>query len=1034
MLGLRLTFDSPYWLLLLLLLPALWWFSFRSISGLGPVRRWFVLGLRTVVLLLVVFALAEVQMVKTSEKMTVIYLLDQSVSIPEAQRRLMVDYVNADILKHRHRDSEDKAGVIIFGRDAALEHPPFDDDIQISKNAETHIESDHTNIAGGLKLAMASFPEDSARRVVIVTDGNQNLGNAMEQARSMAEAGVGIDVVPVRYQARNDVAVERISIPPDVNRGQPFDVRVVLNNSATSSDKGDGTIKGKVEITRKTADSVTVLATQPVELAPGKRVFTLREEIDSPDFYTYSARFIPDNPEDDPIVANNTATTFTHVRGQGQVLLIEDSENKGEFDHLVQSLRKENLQVTVRSSDQLFNSLAELQPFDTVILANVPREDFSDAQIKMLVRNTQQMGSGLVMLGGPNSFGAGGWTGTELEEAMPVDFQIKNKQVVPIGALAMLMHASEMADGNHWQKKIAEAGLGALGMQDYCGVIHWEGTDQWLWTGGVGGNGIVKIGDDANRNRMKARIDRMVPGDMPGFDSTLAKMLNDFNNLPGEVAVKHAIVISDGDPGSPSSTVIAGFKKAKIKISTVAIGIFGGHGASERAKMQKIAADTGGQFYEPTSPNALPKIYQKEARVISQPLVFENKDGFQAHASLPHEMLKGIEDTLPPITGYVLTNKKENPLVEIALVSDTGPKASTEANRTILAGWTYGLGKAVALTTDVGKRWASSWNDWANYDKLFSQVVRWSMRPTGDQGKFTVATDLEDGKVRVTITALDKEDDFLNFLNMGGNVVGPDMKPVDLKIRQTAPGRYVGEFDSPQSGSYFMMLNPGAGMAPILSGVNVPYSPEYLDRDTNEGLLHGLAGLPTKGPNEPGVVIEDKQGTDLPELKSLLEFDPYRHNLTKASSSQDVWHLMMLIAACLFFGDVFVRRVQIGFEWLPPLLVRARNFILRRQPEAAPAEMIERLRSRKAAISQQIEARRAEARFEPAPDAPAPDALTPDGGSPPSGSRPAGSSGSPTQGGVGPQGEPQQEEEDYTSRLLRAKKKAAEQHRKDNPQ
>ena len=76
----------------------------------------------------------------------------------------------------------------------------------------------------------------------------------------------------------------------------------------------------------------------------------------------------------------------------------------------------------------------------------------------MLVRNTQQMGSGLVMLGGPNSFGAGGWTGTELEEAMPVDFQIKNKQVAPIGALAMLMHASEMADGNHWQKKIADAG------------------------------------------------------------------------------------------------------------------------------------------------------------------------------------------------------------------------------------------------------------------------------------------------------------------------------------------------------------------------------------------------------------------------------------------------------------------------------------------------------------------------------------------------------------------------------------------------
>ncbi len=77
---------------------------------------------------------------------------------------------------------------------------------------------------------MASFPADSARRVVIVTDGNENIGNALEQARGMAQSGVGIDVVPVRYAPRSDVAVERISIPPEVSRGQPFQLRVVLNN------------------------------------------------------------------------------------------------------------------------------------------------------------------------------------------------------------------------------------------------------------------------------------------------------------------------------------------------------------------------------------------------------------------------------------------------------------------------------------------------------------------------------------------------------------------------------------------------------------------------------------------------------------------------------------------------------------------------------------------------------------------------------------------------------------------------------------
>ena len=58
---------------------------------------------------------------------------------------------------------------------------------------------------------------------------------------------------------------------------------------------------------------------------------------------------------------------------------------------------------------------------------------FSDEQIAALVRNRSRLGSGLVMLGGPNSFGAGGWGSTELEDAMPVDFQIKTPRSFPAG-------------------------------------------------------------------------------------------------------------------------------------------------------------------------------------------------------------------------------------------------------------------------------------------------------------------------------------------------------------------------------------------------------------------------------------------------------------------------------------------------------------------------------------------------------------------------------------------------------------------------
>src|SRR4029453_13095766 len=134
MFGRQIAFDEPLWLLLLLLVPILWIFSFKSLSGLGPYRRLFALLFRTVVLTLLVLALAGIQLQKISDRVTVIYLLDQSESIPKLTREAMLEYVMKDIEDHRRKGdltsaSQDKAGVIIFGRESTIEYPPIADDI-----------------------------------------------------------------------------------------------------------------------------------------------------------------------------------------------------------------------------------------------------------------------------------------------------------------------------------------------------------------------------------------------------------------------------------------------------------------------------------------------------------------------------------------------------------------------------------------------------------------------------------------------------------------------------------------------------------------------------------------------------------------------------------------------------------------------------------------------------------------------------------------------------------------------------------------
>ena len=202
-------------------------------------------------------------------------------------------------------------------------------------------------------------------------------------------------------------------------------------------------------------------------------MFTIQQEIDQPDFYTYEARFVADDAAADGMAQNNVASAFTHVRGKGQVLLIENIETT----RRVRLPRRAAAQRrTSKSRSSAATSCSTRWPscsattrwsWPTCRAAAVDDVDnvasFSDEQIEMLVRNTRELGCGLVMIGGPTASAPAAGPTPKLEEAMPVDFQIKSAKVVPVGALCLMMHAGEMPQANYWQKGIAVEAIKTLG-------------------------------------------------------------------------------------------------------------------------------------------------------------------------------------------------------------------------------------------------------------------------------------------------------------------------------------------------------------------------------------------------------------------------------------------------------------------------------------------------------------------------------------------------------------------------------------------
>jgi Mg-chelatase subunit ChlD len=920
-------FDAPHYLLFLLLLPLIALIGRRSLAALGRWRRRFAILLRLGVATLLIVALAEPNWQTIIHRLSVMFVVDASSSIHREELGSALKYVNAAATT-RDKTRGDRAGVVVFGRDPSVEIPPVDSSWQLSK-LETHVDPRFTNLESALQMAQASAPPDSACRVVIVSDGNENIGHALEQARHMQATGIGIDCIPVSYERRGEVAVEKLVVPTDVRRGAPFTLSAVLNNAA------DHPVAGKLVISRTQSGAKQSVAEEPVTIESGKRVFTTRQELAQSGMATYDVRFFPDAPADDAHTENNLASGFSHVTGKGRVLLIEDAAQAGRFDAVVRLLRQNDIEVLITDTRRAFDSLADLQEFDCVILADVARvsgeppaelTQISDEQIHALVQNTEHFGSGLIVLGGPNSYGAGGWTNSELEKALPVDFQIENMKVIPVGALMLVIDSSGSMTGEKiaWSKAAAIAATGMLGPRDFIGVVTFDSEAHWL----------VPLQRSADRDRIKARIDRL--GAAGGTDMMPA-LKEAYRVIQGaEASLKHVIVLTDGHtPKANFQSLVSSMRDREITTTGVAVG-----NDADRVLLADIGQRGGGKFYTVTNPKAIPRIFMREARRVAMPLVFEDAAGIGTQVATPGDLLAGIKGPLPPVTGYVLTTVKNSPLVDVLVATPRQPAP----NAAILASWQFGLGRAVALTTDVGHRWATSWTEWDNYEKLMLQTVRWAMRSHDASEKFALATDAGDGFIDVAVTALDRDDPKANALSAMGTAVLPDATTQTFTLEQSAPGRFTAKVPATTPGNYYLSVSGSERAAPLRSAISINSTAEYERLTSNDGYLAEIAeGVPAGG--ERGKLIQAPKG--IADTQGLLATDVFRPGIAPARSRNPIWPVLLVVTSVLFLGDVFCRRVTASFDWIP--LLAARIGILRQVSVPAPADSarMERLRASK---------------------------------------------------------------------------------------
>jgi len=810
-----LSFERPDWLWLLLIVPvvAVGPLVFRSLAALPTGRRWFALATRTALLVALILAMAGAQRVRESKDLAVIYLLDRSRSIPGQLQVKQEEFIRR-VSEPGNRPRDDKTAVISFDGKSNIEQVPMRG--VFIQRVTPGTEPDRTDLSGAIRLALAMFPQGLAKRIVLLSDGNQNAGDALAEAAEAAASGVAVDVIPLEYEHANEVMFDRLVVPAQANLDERVTLRMILRSRQPAS--------GKVVLYHNNER----VSTSPVQLKPGINPLFQEVPLNSVGVHQFEARFEPDDPKMDEVPQNNVARGFTFVHGEGSVLLL--TRNASCDAAMESALKRENVNVKMMSMEDAPEDMLGMLDYDAIILSNIPADRFTEDQKQQLAAYVRDMGGGLVMTGGDEGFGAGGWLGSPVEEVMPVKFDVKQRKQIPRGALVLIMHTCEMARANYWSEQIAISAVKTISTLDYIGLVAFSGM-----AGGTNWEIPFQVARAKKRiiNRINKISNRI--GDMPDFASGMELAYQALKGVT-DAAQKHIVITSDGDAMAPPRTLLNKLKAAKITCSTVAIG-FGAHVTP--GPMRTIANVTGGRYYMVNNPKKLPQIFIKEAKVVRRPLIRETEKGFKPRlrVAMP-EVTAGVTSAeLPLLYGHILTTPRS------AAKEFSRVLVASDKEDPLLAVRHCELGKSVAFTSGWWTRWGRQWVNWAKFSKLWAQTVRWVMRQAGSSD-FDVSARLVGHEGKIVVEALDKGASFLNGLSIAGRVLMPGAERRSIRLHQTGPGRYEGTFPASANGHYVARLNYNRAdgkTGSITTGLSVSYSPEYRELSSNEGVLRQLA-------------------------------------------------------------------------------------------------------------------------------------------------------------------------------------------------
>jgi Mg-chelatase subunit ChlD len=809
-----LTFARPeaFWLL-----AALPFFALLGL-WLGVRRRRLPRGavaLRLAIAALLVVSLAQPLLTSGADAAGTVFVVDRSRSVADDTAAAANAWIGDALAE---AGVTDRAAVVAFGASPALAAPTGRARDLGDGWTETGPSDDprreYTDLESALALGR-SLPMGGNRRLVLLSDGAENVGNALDQAAQAAADGTPIDVVPLDGVGERDLRVEGASAPSSSWLGEPVTVLASVSTGVGGP--------GRVELWVDGA----LAATQERELPAGlsSHKFELSEL--PAGFHALEVR-VGGVPDADRYPQNNAMPLALTVREQPRLMLVSPPDSDPGV--LREALGRGGAEVAVVPPLEVPSRLSELTAFDGFVLDNVPADALTLDQLAGLKEATRVYGRGMVVVGGTTSYGPGAYAGTELEEALPVTVRVTDGRQRQRVALLLIMDKSGSMSYDplggtgkiEMAKEAVRLAARSLAEGDQVGVIVFNDRQEWVVP-------ITAVGGEADRQRIDAQINAITADGGTEILPALSVGLDAIRNVDADT--RHIVLLSDGKARTGTRNdyqrLIDDAVGDRTTLSTIAIGE-----DADTDLLNFLADEGGGNYHFTERAEEIPQVTLQEAQSAGTQAVI--RGNFRPIQVQPSPILAGFApEELPNLEGYDFAEAK--PDAQVVLTSDRDDP--------VLAKWQYGLGRVVAWTADNGTDFAAAWSGWERYDEFWASMVRWAL-PDPENRPIQVSVARDGPEAVVTVERVGEAGGAEGPARTTATITSPSGGVVaDRPLAQTGPGEYQLRVGAPEPGAYKVELRQQRGGDTLteLAGFAVPPSPELQPAPEAPALLRALA-------------------------------------------------------------------------------------------------------------------------------------------------------------------------------------------------